>query len=154
MVRDEIQDEISKWLKAAGREKLPEPGFPSVESFERWLLLMEEELEETKLAFFNKDWEEFRDGICDIKVVTGNIIYESALDNLNEHDMNAVFTSLWSKFDTNEEEAAETKKHYESQGVSVYQKEVKVSDSVHYIVTYRNDGKILKSKPNFKEPEL
>lgn len=153
MLERDNKSKISDWLFAAGRKYPREPEFPSRESFERWQALMYEELEETRLAYFNRDWEEFKDGLMDLEVVHGNIIHESGAIDEYRKDFDNVIDSLWTKFDYSQEDAENTAKSYAFRGIKTYWKH-HVIDGKNLYITYRDsDGKIMKSRVNFKTPQ-
>ena len=128
------------------------------------LSLVNEEVEELIDAIENKDWEEVKDAIGDILVVTYGMAYVAGIDA--DKLMDNISDSNMSKF-CNQEEMIETSNHYNHIGVEVYAHETVIDGVLKYAVKSRCDqtytvagvdksikeGKLLKNI-NWKEPDL
>ena len=128
------------------------------------LSLVNEEVEELIEAIENKDWEEVKDAIGDILVVTYGMAYVAGIDA--DKLMDNISNSNFSKFCT-QDEMNETIAHYIGIGVEVVAQETVIDDKMLYAVKSRKDqtytvegvsksikaGKLLKNI-NWKEPDL
>ena len=126
--------------------------------------LIKEEVEELTEALENKDWEEVKDAIGDILVVTYGMAYVASIDA--DKLMDNISESNMSKF-CNKEEMVETSNYYLHMGVEVIAQETVIDGVLKYAVkskcdqTYTVDGvpksikegKLLKNI-NWIEPDL
>lgn len=176
------QKRISEWLTVAGKEAPSEPTFPDNDKFQLALGLILEELIEASVSgtkvqakefllnaqalineanmvvdSFGKDEQslnELRDACADMRVVLGNLIHFSGLNEQYGKDFNDVMNSNFSKFCTSEKEADDTVvayargEHPNKMGVKIQCYMQKVGD--YWIVKRTSDNKVLKSI-NFKD---
>ena len=102
--------------------------------------LLQEELDETREALLEWDLEELLDGLVDLQVVLYGLVGMFGAKDVFKVAFNRVHRSNMSKFCNTEEEAQQTKKKYEEEGVKCVIE--KTGDRYSVI---REDGKLLKS---------
>jgi len=113
--------------------------------------LINEELEELKEAFANKDKVGVLDAYMDILFLALGGLIRHGYRNVINDAFNEVCDSNLSKYDETLKDARLTESQYESKGIETY---TEYSDKYNVLLTKRySDGKVLKSH-NFKEPNL
>lgn len=177
------QKKISEWLTLAGVESPSKPEFPNNEKFQLALGLILEELieaavsasDENVLEFLEKsiqklknekikiekrgrlsgDLIELRDACADLRVVMGNMVHFSGINDKFNEDFNEVMDSNFSKFCKTEEEAQKTIEAYSNGthpsklGESIECYYINVGE--YWIIKRKSDNKVLKSI-GFVEP--
>ena len=121
---------------------LETPQIPSKERCDLRINLMQEELDEIKVAIENNDFVEISDGLCDLMyVLCGSILEFGLKDKFNEL-FNEVHESNMSKACSSEKEASETVTHYKlKDGTEAHYKEI----DGKWLVFRDSDNKVLKS---------
>ena len=121
---------------------LETPQIPSKERCDLRINLMQEELDEIKVAIENNDFVEISDGLCDLMyVLVGSILEFGLKDKFNEL-FNEVHESNMSKACLSEKEASETVTYYKSKdGTEAHYQEI----DGKWLVFRDSDNKVLKS---------
>jgi predicted HAD superfamily Cof-like phosphohydrolase len=121
---------------------LETPQIPSKERCDLRINLMQEELDEIKVAIENNDFVEISDGLCDLMyVLCGSILEFGLKDKFNEL-FNEVHESNMSKACLSEKEASETVTYYKSKdGTEAHYQEI----DGKWLVFRDSDNKVLKS---------
>lgn len=181
------QKRISEWLTVAGKPSPKKPQFPENDKFQLGLNLILEELIEAAESGSDEQLNEFaqtmkseyekiidvlkedkrgrkegsltelRDACADMRVVLGNLIHFSGINEKYEEDFKEVMDSNFSKFCTSDVEADESVDAY-AKGVHP-NKMGEVINCYHqivgdyWIVKRLDDGKIMKSI-NFIDAKL
>ena len=121
---------------------LDTPQIPSAERCSLRVELLQEELNELKQAIEDKNLTEIADALCDLQYVLSGAVLEFGLGEKFVTLFDEVQRSNMSKACDNEEQAAETVKFYEDEGVeSFYEK-----SGEKYNVYRKADHKVLKNK--------
>ena len=102
--------------------------------------LLQEELDETREALIEWDLEELLDGLVDLQVVLYGLVGMLGAKDVFKTAFNRVHRSNMSKFCKTEEEARQTKKKYEEDGVKC---DIEKTGDRYSVI--REDGKLLKS---------
>lgn len=129
------------------------------------LALIDEEFEELKEAIANEDWEQVKDAVGDILVVTYGMGYRANFDC--DKLMQSISASNFSKLCRNQEEIDATVAYYDSIGVETFVEETVLNDETVWAIksakeqTYTEDGKVKSIKKgkflkniNWFEPDL
>lgn len=121
---------------------LKSPQIPSKERCDLRINLIEEELNELKLAIKNKDITEIADALCDLQYVLSGSILEFGLGDKFKDLFNEVHRSNISKACDTEKECLETINFYkEKKGTEAYFEKV----DNKWIIYRKSDNKVLKS---------
>ena len=121
---------------------LETPQIPSKERCDLRINLMQEELDEIKVAIENNDFVEISDGLCDLMyVLCGSILEFGLKDKFNEL-FNEVHESNMSKACLSEKEASDTVTYYKlKDGTEAHYQEI----DGKWLVFRDSDNKVLKS---------
>jgi len=149
---------VSKLNDVFGNEQ-GDPNKPNWEHIRKQLHLIQEETVELTEGVETKDWQEMRDAVSDILVVTYGMAHIMGIDA--DADMAAVHDSNMSKLCTTSDEVTETLGFYEDEiGIQVYAEghfpEVAIKSSQDQTGTdgkFYPKGKFLKNT-NWHEPRL
>lgn len=121
---------------------LETPQIPSKERCDLRINLMQEELDEIKVAIENNDFVEISDGLCDLMYVLAGSILEFGLKDKFNEIFNEVHESNMSKACLSEKEASETVTYYKSKdGTEAHYQEI----DGKWLVFRDSDNKVLKS---------
>ena len=121
---------------------LETPQIPSKERCDLRINLMQEELDEIKVAIENNDFVEISDGLCDLMYVLAGSILEFGLKDKFNELFNEVHESNMSKACLSEKEASETVTYYKSKdGTEAHYQEI----DGKWLVFRDSDNKVLKS---------
>ena len=121
---------------------LETPQIPSKERCDLRINLMQEELDEIKVAIENNDFVEISDGLCDLMYVLAGSILEFGMKDLFNEIFLEVHESNMSKACLSEKEASETVTYYKSKdGTEAHYQEI----DGKWLVFRDSDNKVLKS---------
>lgn len=142
-----IVKKVAEFHKFTKNGILKKPGFPSQDRMDLRVRLIEEELEELKVAIKERDFIEVADALTDILYVTIGSFLEFGLGKLLPKLFNEVHRSNMTKFCTTLEEVAKNREWYRSKGKEIGFYEVKDSKgNTVYCLYNMAGGKTLKSQ--------
>jgi predicted HAD superfamily Cof-like phosphohydrolase len=133
---------VAKFMKAFNQPVLDVPAIPSTDRCELRVNLIQEELNELKDGIKAGDIVECADAFADLQYVLTGAIHEFGLGERFGNIFDNVHNSNMSKICNSYEEAAETLKHYTSQGIEVYSEKL---EGDTYIIKRKEDNKVLKN---------
>ncbi len=135
-------NQVAEFHKTFKAPILEEAQIPSEDRCNLRVSLLQEELNELKVAIDNKDIVEVADALCDLQYVLSGAVLEFGLGDKFIELFNEVQRSNMSKACSSEQEAIETINYYKiKDGTDSYHKLV----NGKYIVYRIGDDKILKS---------
>ena len=149
-----FDQQVHNWLETAGNVKPADETTANVDKCQLAIDLIQEELDELKVAYAERDTQEAIDAVVDLKWVINNFIFffgmdTDALANIEK----LIETSNFSKFCTNEEDAQTTVdlygkgEHPDKPGevIEAHWKKAESEDATYYVILRKTDDKILKS---------
>lgn len=140
------------------------PDWEAGGQIDTYVKLIEEELDEIKEAYEQRDFKKLMDGILDTLVVTYGLAHVAGIDA--DEGMKRVYTSNMSKICWSDTDAKETQQHYwDVHGVRTVVIPVDVNGVTGLVVKVAEDhtdkkgkffpkGKFLKSVSGFMEPKI
>ncbi|QCX53962.1 nucleoside triphosphate pyrophosphohydrolase family protein [Elizabethkingia sp. JS20170427COW] len=134
-------NQVAEFHKTFKAPILDTPQIPSEDRASLRVSLLQEELNELKEAIANNDLVEVADALCDLQYVLSGAVLEFGMGEKFVTLFNEVQRSNMSKACIDEEEAQQTVKTYQDQGVEVYYE--KSGDKFN--VYRKEDNKVLKS---------
>lgn len=134
-------NQVAEFHKTFKAPILDTPQIPSEDRASLRVSLLQEELNELKEAIANNDLVEVADALCDLQYVLSGAVLEFGMGEKFVTLFNEVQRSNMSKACIDEEEAQQTVKKYQDQGVEVYYE--KSGDKFN--VYRKEDNKVLKS---------
>lgn len=133
--------EVEKFHDLFGHPILYSPALPSQDRLDLRINLMQEELDEIKQAFEDKNLIEAADGLGDLLYVLAGTVLELGLKDRFKEVFDEIQRSNMSKACKTMEEAEKTVAHYKEKGVEAY-----VEDKGDRVLVFRYpDHKVLKS---------
>lgn len=142
--------DIAIFNKAFRKPMNTVPTIPDEKTWQFCIDTIQEELDEMKEAFQDKDIVEVADSLMDILYFVGNTILVTGLSSRTPELWAEVQASNMTKLCSSEEEAKESVKYMEEKkGVPYYYKK----RGKNYIVYRKSDNKVGKSV-NWREPDL
>jgi len=151
-------DNVFNWLKLAGTKAVPfNPAIQaSQDTFNFWVSLIQEELDEAVQAFKEANLEDYKDAIADLFWVIHNSPVMFDIEDSYKEKLINVGKSNYTKFTQNKTIAEDTVlayqlgKHPNKLGGSIDAYYQQVGN--YFIIRRKSDNKILKSL-QYKEPD-
>lgn len=136
-------NKVKEFHQAFNHGALAKPGIPDETRCQLRIKLIEEELNELKLAIAHKDLVQIADALCDIQYVLSGTVLEFGLANKFAELFDAVHADNMSKRFNTYEDAAKAGEWY----LTNRNEQTSVAEIEGYFFLYRqSDGKILKSR--------
>ncbi|WP_234111617.1 nucleoside triphosphate pyrophosphohydrolase family protein [Chryseobacterium sp. R2A-55] len=134
-------NQVAEFHKTFNAPILETPQIPSKERCELRVSLLQEELNELRLAIADKDIVEVADALCDLQYVLSGAVLEFGLGEKFEELFNEVQRSNMSKACSNQKEADETIAFYKEKGIEALSEVSGKKINVHR----KSDYKVLKN---------
>ena len=134
-------EKVVEFMHGANQPTPVTPAIPNERRVELRLKLLKEELKELEQGIKNKNLVEIMDAFCDLEYVLLGSVIEFGMFNMFQKNFNLVHESNMSKYDNNEEDALQTKHHYDEQNIETYYKKI----GSKWVTFREEDDKILKS---------
>jgi predicted HAD superfamily Cof-like phosphohydrolase len=138
----DVINKVREFHKTFNHNINDEPTIVSQDEFDLRIKLLQEEIDELKEAYANKDLVEVGDALTDIQYILAGTYVSFGYGDKADEMFDDVQASNMSKACKTQEEVEASLEYYEEKGIDVYAEQV----GDYYIIKRNGDNKILKNK--------